>query len=235
MAVYLVVALAVGIESLGVPIPGETALISAALLVSTHAIHASPVWIGISAAAGAIAGDSIGYAIGHKWGEPLFEWLGRKFPSHFGPDHVAFAERIFSRWGMLAVFVGRFIALLRIFAGPLSGSLKMPYPKFLVANAAGGICWAGGLTAAIYYLGEVADTWFSRFSYIALGVAVVGGLLVGLLIRNKMNKHIQQSNQATASTNTPDADAHGKEAERPAAKTVDPKDTEGTEVSGSRG
>jgi membrane protein DedA with SNARE-associated domain len=59
---------------------------------------------------------------------------------------VNFAESVFTRWGVLAVFFGRFIALLRIFAGPLAGALKMRYPKFLAANVLGGICWATGTT-----------------------------------------------------------------------------------------
>jgi membrane protein DedA with SNARE-associated domain len=188
LAVYLVVFGFVLIESLGIPIPGEIVLISAALLASQHTIALSPVWVAVAAAAGAIPGNSIGFYIGRRWGHPLFEWLGRKFPSHFGPPHVAYAEKIFNRWGVYAVFFGRFIALLRIFAGPLAGALEMPYPRFLVANVAGGICWAGGLTAAIYYLGEVANTWFSRFSWIALVVAVLAGLVIGVVVKRRTSQ-----------------------------------------------
>jgi membrane protein DedA with SNARE-associated domain len=197
LVVYLLVGGVVGVESLGIPIPGEIVLISAALLASQHTIPVSPLWIGIAAAAGAIIGDSIGFAIGRRWGHPLFEWLGRKFPSHFGPPHVAYAEKIFNRWGVFAVFFGRFIALLRIFAGPLSGALKMPYPRFLVANALGGICWAGGLTAAVYYLGEVADKWFSRFSWIALVVAVLFGLGIGLVIKRRTSRAAERDHAAS--------------------------------------
>ncbi|HEX3592939.1 MAG TPA: DedA family protein, partial [Pseudonocardiaceae bacterium] len=188
LVIYLLVGGVVGIESLGIPVPGEIVLISAALLSAQHTIPVSPLWIGVAASCGAIIGDSIGFLIGRRWGGPLFEWLGRKFPSHFGPAHVAYAEKVFRKWGVFAVFFGRFIALLRIFAGPLSGALEMPYPRFLAANAAGGICWAGGLTAAIYYLGEVADKWFSRFSWIALIVAVLCGLAIGLVIRRRTNQ-----------------------------------------------
>jgi membrane protein DedA with SNARE-associated domain len=185
LVVYLLVAGFILIESLGVPFPGEIVLISAALLASQHTIALNPVWVAVAAAGGAIPGNSIGYLIGRRWGRPLFDWLGRKVPKHFGPAHVAYAEKIFNRWGVLAVFVGRFIALLRIFAGPLAGALEMPYGRFLAANVAGGICWAGGLTAAIYYLGEVADKWFSRFSYIGLIVAVLAGLVIGLVIKRR--------------------------------------------------
>jgi membrane protein DedA with SNARE-associated domain len=64
----------------------------------------------------------------------------------------------------------------------------MPYPRFLAANVAGGIAWAGGLTAAIYYLGEVANTWFSRFSWIALVVAVLAGLAIGVIVKRRTSQ-----------------------------------------------
>lgn len=188
LLVYLIVGGVIGIESLGIPFPGEIVLVSAALLSSRHTLDVSPLWIAVAGSTGAIVGDSIGYAIGRRYGHPLFEWLGRKFPRHFGPKHVAFAESVFTRWGVLAVFFGRFIALLRIFSGPLAGALKMHYPRFLAANALGGITWAAGTTFAVYYLGVVAETWLSRFSYIGLGAAVVAGLAIGFVIKRKTEK-----------------------------------------------
>ncbi|MFC4944662.1 DedA family protein [Pseudonocardia sp. GCM10023141] len=192
LLVYLIVGGVVGLESLGIPLPGEIVLVSAALLSSRHELDVSPVWIGVAAIAGAVIGDSIGYFIGRRYGRPLFDWLGRKLPKHFGPTQVNFAEHVFTRWGVYAVFFGRFIALLRIFAGPLAGALKMPYPKFLAANVLGGICWAGGTTAAVYFLGIVAEKWLSRFSYIGLGAAVVVGLTIGFLIKRKTHKLAEQ-------------------------------------------
>ena len=203
LAVYLLVFGFILIESLGIPIPGEIVLISAALLASQHTIALNPVWVAVAATAGAIPGNSIGFYIGHRWGHPLFDWLGRKVPRHFGPAHVSYAEKLFDRWGVYAVFFGRFIALLRIFAGPLAGALEMPYRRFLVANVAGSICWAGGLTAAIYYLGEVANTWFSRFSWIALVVAVLAGLAIGVIVKRRTSQaaerhHAEQQERAAS-------------------------------------
>jgi membrane protein DedA with SNARE-associated domain len=174
VAVYLMVGLVVGLESLGIPLPGEIVLMTAALMSSQG--HANPWLVAACAIAGAVGGDSIGYAIGHKGGKPLLDRLGRRFPSHFSPGHVATAERSFQRWGMWAVFFGRFVALLRIFAGPLAGVLKMPYGRFLTANALGGIVWAGGITAVIYYVGQVAEPWLKRFGYFGLGIAVLFGI-----------------------------------------------------------
>jgi len=143
LVVYLTVGFVVGIESLGVPLPGEIVLVSAALLSSRHELDVSPGWIALAATVGAVVGDSIGYAIGRRYGMGLFAWAGRKMPRHFSAAHVAAAERLFARWGVLAVFFGRFIALLRIFAGPLAGALRMQYPRFLAAHVLAGICWAG--------------------------------------------------------------------------------------------
>ncbi|MGW5200219.1 DedA family protein [Streptomyces spiralis] len=194
-AVYAVVALVIGLESLGIPLPGEIILVSAALMSSQHT-GVNPVVLGACATAGAVVGDSIGYAIGRKGGRPLIAWLGRKFPKHFGEGHVATAERSFEKWGMWAVFFGRFIALLRIFAGPLAGVLRMPYWKFLTANVLGGICWAGGTTAVIYYVGVVAESWLKKFSWLGLVVAVLIGLGSMLVLRRKAKK-VQGAAQET--------------------------------------
>ncbi|MEU2421545.1 DedA family protein [Streptomyces sp. NPDC007851] len=187
IAVYAMVALVIGLESLGIPLPGEIVLVSAALLSSQHS-GVNPVVLGACATAGAVIGDSIGYAIGRKGGRPLLAWLGNKFPRHFSAGHVATAERSFEKWGMWAVFFGRFIALLRIFAGPLAGVLQMPYWKFLIANLLGGICWAGGTTAVVYYVGIVAEDWLKRFSYVGLAAAVLFGLASMLIVRRKAKK-----------------------------------------------
>ncbi|OBF80243.1 hypothetical protein A5791_08910 [Mycobacterium sp. 852002-51163_SCH5372311] len=190
--VYLVVGGVVGIESLGIPLPGEIVLVSAALMSAHHDLAVNPIGVGAAAVIGAVIGDSIGYSIGRRFGMPLFDRLGQRFPKHFGPGHVALAEKLFNRWGVRAVFFGRFIALLRIFAGPLAGALKMPYPRFLVANVSGGICWAGGTTAAVYFAGEAAERWMQDFSWIALVVAIVCGITAAILLRERTSRAIAE-------------------------------------------
>ncbi|MBO0656111.1 DedA family protein [Streptomyces triculaminicus] len=187
IAVYLLVGGVIGLESLGIPLPGEIVLVSATLLAATQD-HINPYVLGACAVAGAIIGDSIGYLIGRKGGKPLLDWLGRKFPKHFGPHHVATAERSFQKWGMWAVFVGRFIALLRIFAGPLAGVLRMPYWKFLIANVLGGIVWAGGTVAVIYSVGKVAEEWLKKFSWLGLVAALLFGLGSFVVMRIKAKR-----------------------------------------------
>ncbi|WP_030200112.1 DedA family protein [Streptomyces sp. NRRL S-87] len=203
VSIYVLVGLVIGLESLGIPLPGEIILVSSALLASqNHQID--PFVLGACASAGAIIGDSIGYAIGRKGGRPLLARLGRRFPKHFGEQNVAAAERSFQKWGMWAVFFGRFVALLRIFAGPLAGVLQMPYWKFLTANVLGGIVWAGGTTAVIYYVGVVAEAWLKRFSWLGLVLAVLIGLTSMLVIKQRAKKAAAEA-EATAGTVEPAA------------------------------
>ena len=192
LAVYALVGLVVGIESLGIPVPGEIVLVSAALLSSRHELEVSPLWIAVAGSTGAIIGDSIGYAVGYRYGKPLFDRAARRFPKHFKPSHVEYAEQVFTRWGVFAVFFGRFIALMRIFSGPLAGALKMPYPKFLVANVLGGIVWASGTTAAVYSLGRMAEIWLARFSYLGLIAAIVASLSIGWLVKRRTARLIER-------------------------------------------
>ena len=187
VSVYLLVALVIGIESMGVPLPGEIALVSAALMAATGAVD--PIGVAAGAAAGAIVGDSIGYAVGRRGGRALLERLGRRFPRHLGPPHLARAEQMFARWGLWAIFFGRFVALLRILAGPLAGALRVPYRSFLLANAGGGLVWAVGTTYLIFYVGQVAEKWLKSFSWIALAVAVLCGVASTLWLRRRARQH----------------------------------------------
>lgn len=194
LVVYLVVAAVIGVESLGIPLPGEIVLVSASLLAAQGMVD--PVAVAACAIAGAVVGDSAGYAIGHRYGEALFARLGKRFPRHFGPRHIERAERSFRRWGVGAVFFGRFIAFLRIFAGPLAGVLGMPYWKFLTANLLGGIAWAGGTTAAVYYVGVVAETWLKNVSYGALAAVALLAVGVLLVLRRRARARAARADQS---------------------------------------
>ncbi|HET6212577.1 MAG TPA: DedA family protein, partial [Micromonosporaceae bacterium] len=183
LAVYVVVALVIGLESMGVPLPGEITLVTAALLAAQGITE--PLWVGFAAAAGAIVGDSLGYAVGRRGGRAVLERAGRRFPQHFGPARLARGERIFARWGVWAVFLGRFVALLRVLAGPLAGALRVPYRSFLIANASGGVIWAFGTTLLIYSLGVAAERWLKDFAWAALLVAALSGIATTLYLRRR--------------------------------------------------
>jgi len=171
---------------MGIPLPGEVILVSAALLASRPDLAISPVWVAVAASAGAIVGDSIGYLAGRRWGERMFTTLGRRFPKHAGPDQLSYTRHMFARHGVWAVFFGRFVALLRIFAGPVAGALRMPYPRFLAANAAGGLVWAAGTTAAVYTLGASVDRWLKDAAWIGLAVAIGLAVVISTVFRRRL-------------------------------------------------
>ena len=199
MAVYLLVGLVISVESMGIPLPGEVVLVTAALLSSRHDLSVSPVGVGLAGAVGAIVGDSVGYLAGRRWGRAMFDRLGHRFPHHASPAHVSYAEHVFSRHGALAVFFGRFVALLRIFAGPLAGTLRMRYPRFLAANASGGIVWAGGTTALVYTLGVVAQLWLQRLSWIALVAAAAAAVVASRLLGTRISRAVEEHARAERS------------------------------------
>jgi len=196
IVIYLLVGLIIGAESMGIPVPGEITLISAALLAASGT--GNPWLVGLAAAGGAIAGDSIGYTVGRRGGRPLLERAGRRFPKHFGPKHLAKAERMFGRWGVWAVFFGRFIALLRILAGPLAGALRVPYGRFLAANAAGGIIWAFGTALLVYHVGAVVERWMKGLSWVGLVVAVLIGVGSTLWLKSRAQRAVQDGEAADA-------------------------------------
>ncbi|MCO1615099.1 DedA family protein [Micromonospora tulbaghiae] len=195
--ICLLVGGVIGVESMGIPLPGEIVLVSAALLAATGAV--GPEWVATAAATGAIIGDSIGYAVGRRGGRPLLERLGRRFPKHLGPAHLARAELSFARHGVWAVFFGRFVALLRILAGPLAGALRVPYRRFLVANAAGGLVWAFGTTYLLFYLGQAAEHWLKDISWAGLVLAVLAGVVSTAWLRRRAKRlHVSEPSEQPA-------------------------------------
>ncbi len=192
LVVILLAGTVVFIESIGIPFPGEIVLVAAALAASQGTIEVTPLELAVSGAAGAAVGDSIGYALGRRYGDRFFAVLSRRFPKHVNADLLAYAEHIFDRYGVFAVFLGRFVALLRIFAGPLSGSLRMRYLRFLPANVLGAICWAGGTVYAVYYLGAAAEDYLKNFSYAALALALVTVLAGSTFLRRRLERNVEQ-------------------------------------------
>jgi membrane protein DedA with SNARE-associated domain len=147
---YLVVFLLVMIESIGVPVPGETALIGAALYAgSTHKLE---IWLVIAIAiTGAVLGDNIGFAIGRYGGAKLLLRYGHKIRLHEG--RLKIGIWLFRRHGGKVVFWGRFVSILRTWAAFLAGANNMGWNRFLVFNAAGGAVWATIYGVAYYEFG----------------------------------------------------------------------------------
>jgi membrane protein DedA with SNARE-associated domain len=174
---YLVVFLLVMIESIGVPVPGETALIGAALYAgSTHKLS---IWGVIAAAiAGAIVGDNIGYSIGRYGGARLLLRHGHRIGLHEG--RLKIGIWLFRRHGGKVVFWGRFVSVLRTYAAFLAGTNQMPWPRFLVFNAAGAVVWAT-FFGVVYYVFGSAIQRLSTAIDIAFGVVGVVALVAFLV------------------------------------------------------
>ena len=190
-AVYALTGFVILLESVGIPLPGEIMLVAASLFASGPHPRISIHGVAAAAIVGAAVGDSIGYLIGRRYGDRLFARLTRRFPRHVNDETIGYAKHSFHRHGVWAVFFGRFVALLRIFAGPLAGSLRMSYPRFLAANVCGAICWAGGTAYGVHVLGQVAERWMKNFSYVGLGVALILGVALSTFLRKRVGHNIE--------------------------------------------
>jgi membrane protein DedA with SNARE-associated domain len=174
---YLVVFAFVMVESLGVPFPGETMVIAAALYAGAHHSLSAPL-IWLVAAAGAIIGDNIGFAIGHWGGYRLLYRYGSKI--RLDEAKLKVGRLIFDRHGGKVVFFGRFVSVLRTYAAFLAGTLRMHYLEFLAYNAAGGIAWAAVYAFGFYYLGSSLQGVRGPVDYGLAAVAVV--VAIGFIV-----------------------------------------------------
>ena len=148
---YLAVFVFVGVESIGIPVPGETMLVTAAIYAGTTG-RLSIFWVIVASSAGAIVGDNIGYLIGRTGGYRLIKRYGRYI--RLEEDRLRLGQYLFHKHGPKVVFFGRFISVLRIFAAFLAGVNHMHWRRFLIFNAAGGIAWSTLYGVAAYLLGQ---------------------------------------------------------------------------------
>jgi membrane protein DedA with SNARE-associated domain len=173
---YVLLALLVGGESAGIPLPGETALITASILASQGKLWL-PLVIAVAAAT-AIVGDNIGYELGRHGARRI---LAR--PGRLEERRQAFLERgeaFFERHGGKTVFLGRWLPFLRITAAWLAGANRMPWPRFFAWNALGGISWAISVGVFAYLAGAVAVRILHDAGYVVLALVALG--LVGLAV-----------------------------------------------------
>ena len=182
---YWAVFLLVAVESLGIPLPGETALITAGIYAG-HTHRLSPWLIFVVAAAGAIIGDNIGYWIGDKGGYRLALRYGPKV--RLDERKLKIARYLFDTHGGKVVFFGRFISVLRTYAAFLAGTNKMRWRWFVVANASGGIVWAGIYTLAAYLAGNALQRVSGAISWALLGAAAAAVVTVLVLSRRQIGR-----------------------------------------------
>jgi len=178
----------IAMESAGIPLPGETALITAGVLAARGDMDV--VEVIVVAAAAAIIGGNVGYWFGRLGGrrllqrwEPLERHASRVLP---------WSERFFKRHGATTIFFGRFFAVLRVTAAWLAGISQMHWWRFFLWNAAGGICWAVLVGLVSYYLGRAAAEAINRYGLIA-GVAIVALLVLGALVFRFIRRRMMEA------------------------------------------
>jgi membrane protein DedA with SNARE-associated domain len=173
---YAVFAL-IALESLGIPLPGESALIAAALYAgTTH--HLNIAALAAVAAAAAVIGDNAGYWIGKTGGRALAERYGRYV--RLTRTRLKVGRYLFARHGVKVVFFGRFVAVLRTYAAFLAGLSRMRWSRFLLANAAGGVVWVSFYAFGAYALGSAASSIGSTITIV--GWAVAGTLTAAMIV-----------------------------------------------------
>jgi membrane protein DedA with SNARE-associated domain len=180
--------LLVAVESAGVPLPGETALIAAAVLAHDHY---GIWWVIVVAAAAAIVGDNVGYWIGRLGGRKLLQrWrVTRRYAEKALPP----SERFFARHGGKTVFLGRFVALLRVTAAWLAGISRMHWWEFFLWNAAGGIVWATGTALVAYWAGQAAADAIEHYGLYAVVALVVLGIVAFIVVRVWRNRVVESA------------------------------------------
>jgi membrane protein DedA with SNARE-associated domain len=174
---YGAIAGLVALEAMGIPLPGETALVSAAILAGAN--HILNIWLVIAAAAaGAIVGDNVGFWVGREFGYRLLVRYGPYI--RMTVPRIKLGQYLFRRYGGRVVFFGRFVAILRVLAAFLAGTNRVPWPRFFLFDAAGGIVWATTFGLGPYWLGHE----MSRLAGpIGIGLGIIALIcLLGLIL-----------------------------------------------------
>jgi membrane protein DedA with SNARE-associated domain len=178
---YPILFVLIAIETMGIPVPGETALLTAGIVASRGHLDITVV-IAVAAAA-AITGDNVGFAIGRRFGRRLLLAPG---PLERHRRRVLeVGEPFFQRHGPKAVFLGRWVAGLRITSAWLAGANRMSWPTFLFWNALGGIAWAASIGLLAYYLGRGAERIVHTVGIGGAVVVGIGALAVLLVLRRR--------------------------------------------------
>ena len=174
---YWAVGLALLLENAGLPVPGETILLLASFLAYSEHRLGLPyvILVGICAAT---VGDNLGFAIGSYGGRPLLERYQKTL--RIRPSVIARGEYLFARYGAATIFVARFIAGMRIIAGPLAGVLRMPWHKFLLFNFLGAVLWVSAIASVGYLFGKHWDTLVDlvQDANLVIAAVVIAGALL---------------------------------------------------------
>jgi membrane protein DedA with SNARE-associated domain len=160
------------LESIGLPLPGEAILVSAAIFAGTTQ-ELSIVLVLFAAIIGAILGSIIGFWIGDRYGYPLL----LRYGSYIGltETRIKIAQYLFRRQGIIVVLIARFVAVMRSVVGFIAGANRMPFTNFMIANSAGAAGWALFYGLGAYYLGKGVEEFAKPF---ALALAVIAAVVI---------------------------------------------------------
>jgi membrane protein DedA with SNARE-associated domain len=190
---YWALALLVGLEGVGIPAPGETALISAAIYAG-HSKQLNIALVIVTAALGALVGDNLGYWLGR--------WLGTRLLLRYGhrvglnDSMLKLGQYLFLRYGSPIIAVGRFVAPLRMLAPFLAGANRMPWRRFFVFNLCGGLLWTTSVSTAAYTLGHVLDR-LTAPAGIAVGVLTALAFALAIVqIRRHLGRLQEEAERA---------------------------------------
>ena len=202
---YLAVFLFVAVESTGIPFPGETMLITAAAYAGAG--HLQIPFVIAAAALGAIMGDNGGYLVGRTGGREIALRYGKII--RLDEAKLATAERFFDKYGDKTVFLGRFVAVLRAWAAFLAGVNRMPWRKFFLFNAAGGITWSVLYGVLAFELGKnlpLLDKIVKTVGYVGLAAAILAAIVLFVVYRRRKASSkaevVPAFNDARATTST---------------------------------
>jgi membrane protein DedA with SNARE-associated domain len=186
---YWAVFFGIALESLGIPLPGETITLVGGFLAGSGELNYWQV-LG-TASGGAVVGSTIGYWIGKIGGWALLLRAGRIF--RITEEQLTEAKTQFSENAGRAVFFGRFVAFLRILASPMAGIAEMPFPQFMLFNIAGGTVWASVMVTLSFFLGRLVPleqliSWMARFAIVALLLVIAWFVVPGWLESRKLKQ-----------------------------------------------
>ena len=177
---YWAVFLGLLMENAGIPIPGETILVFACILTAReHRMNI--VLVGLVAVIAAVTGDNLGFSAGKLGGRPLLDKYRSFF--HVRPETIRRGEQLFHHHGGAAVFLARFITGMRVIAGPLAGTLHMPWSKFLRFNALGAVVWVGVIATLSYILGPSLWELLQRANWLIVLIIAAG--LIYMWVRRR--------------------------------------------------